>query len=174
MFGALEEDIDEYKKYKEYLYVKRKTTFATRTGGKFVSFQLLRKELFNPTDDDNIATTEWMPALGEITANCMIEELENDQKVTHWHLSKLKGRLSFKECPDVEKAALVRKRATNNSAESAFSSFTHQLVTYNTIDLHTAAGTAEMNRNDYYFQPTTKKHIKEKVDHRMMFGINFN
>lgn len=94
--------------------------------------------------------------------------------MTHLHLSKLKGRLSFKVCPDVEKVALVRKRATNDSAESTFSSFTHQLVTYNTIDLHTAAGTADMKCNDYYFQPTTKKHIKEKVNHGMMFCINPN
>lgn len=72
MFDELKKDIVEYKEYKEYLYQKRKTTFATRSGGKFVSFQLLRKELFNPTNKENMATTDWMPVLGGITANCIM------------------------------------------------------------------------------------------------------
>ena len=89
-------------------------------------------------------------------------------------MSKIDGRLSFKVCKDDEKATLVGKRATNDSTESSFSSFTQQLVTYNMIDLHTAGGTAEMKCNRYLFRLLTTKEIKEKVKHGMMFWICLN
>ena len=68
-----------------------------------------------------------------------------------WYLSKHNGRLSFEECDDDQKTELVGKRATNNSAESSFSFFTQQLVTYNMIDLHAAGGTSDVKRNRYLF-----------------------
>ena len=59
--------------------------------------------------------------------------------------------LPVKVCKDKEKAALVGKRATNDSAESSFFSFTQQLVTYNMIDLHAAGGTSDAKQNCYLF-----------------------
>jgi len=76
MFDTLENDIPEFKKYNEYLYKKRKSSFATRTGAKFVSYQLLRKELFDPSDDDNKETTKVMADLGKITADCTKKVVE--------------------------------------------------------------------------------------------------
>ena len=115
-----------------------------------------------------------MADLGKVTAECMIKEFLHEKKVTRWYLSKLDGRLSFQECDDDQKAALVGKRATNDSAESSFSSFTQQLVTYNMIDLHAAGGTSDAKRNRYLFRPSTRKEIKDKVEDGMMFNIPSN
>ena len=174
MFDTLEKDIPEFKDYKEYLYKERKSSFATRTGAKFVSYQLVRKELFHPSDIDNKETTKLMPILGKITADCMIEEFLHEQKVTCWYLSKIDGRLSFRVSKDEEKTALVGKRATNNSAESSFSSFTQQLVTYNMIDLHIAGITFDAKKICYFFLLLTRKEIKDKVKDGMMLTIPFN
>ena len=103
----------------------------------------MRKELFHPSNPDNKNTTRLMLALGTITAESMIEEFLHNKKVTRWYLSKIDGRLSFKKSTDKEKTALVGKRATNNSAESSFLSFTQQLVTYNMIDFHAAGGCSD-------------------------------
>ena len=68
MFDTLEKDIPEFKDYNEYLYKERKSSFTMRTGAKFVSYQLVRKELFHPSNIDNKNTTKLMPSLGKITA----------------------------------------------------------------------------------------------------------
>ena len=96
MFDTLENDIPEFKKYKEYLYKERKSPFATRTGAKFVSYQLLRKELFNPSNVDKKEMTKLMQELGRITAECMIKEFLHEKKVTCWYLYKFDECLSFK------------------------------------------------------------------------------
>ena len=96
MFETLGKDIPEYNDYKKYLYKERKSSFATRTGAKFVSYQLVRKELFDPSNDDNKETTKLMADLGKITADCMIKEFLNETKVIRWYLSKFDGRLFLK------------------------------------------------------------------------------
>ena len=80
---ALENNIPEVKEYKEYLYKERKLLFATRTSAKFVSYQLLRKELFDPSNVDNKETTKLIPILGKITAESMIKEFLHEKKVMH-------------------------------------------------------------------------------------------
>ena len=151
MFDTLEKVFPEFKDYKKYLYRERKLLFATRTGAKFVSYQLVRKELFDPSNVDNKNTTKLMPVLGRITAKCMIEEFLHQKKVMCWYLSKNDGCLSFKVSTNKEKAALVGKRATNNSAESSFLSFTQQLVAYNMINFHAVGGYSNAKQNCYLF-----------------------
>ena len=128
MFSFIEEKIPPFKKYNEYLYVTKKSVFISRAGSKVVSFQLLRAELFNPTDEDNKATTPFMQKLGKITAKTFIDEFKDRKKVTWEHLTELKGKRSFGECSTEEKDALVGKRATNDVTESSFLSFTEQLI----------------------------------------------
>ena len=111
-------------------------------------FQLLQAELFNPTDEDNKATTPFMQKLGKITAETFIDEFQDRKKVTWEHLTELKGKRSFGECSTEEKDALVGKRATNDVAESSFLSFTEQLK-YTMINFHAAAGVSDLHCNGY-------------------------
>merc|ERR1712032_258621 len=161
MFDTLGNDIPEYKEYQEYLYQEKKSSFATRAAGaRFVSYKLIREEAFNPADEDNRSTTEHMANYGKIAAQAMINEFESKKKVTRWHLTvHPEGRLSFNHCSVEEKKALVGKRATNDSAESAFSSFTDQLK-YDMIDFCAAAGISDIKRNGYVNRPSTPKEIK--------------
>jgi len=65
MFSFLEEKIPKFKKYNEYLYEPKKSVFISRDGSKVVSFKLSWAELFNPTDEDNQATTPIMEKVGK-------------------------------------------------------------------------------------------------------------
>ena len=83
IFDTLENVIPKFKEYNQYLYKKRKPLFATRTGAKFVSFQLLRNKLFHPSNIDNKEMTKLMKQLCTITVDSIIEEFEHTQKVMH-------------------------------------------------------------------------------------------
>jgi len=80
MFSFLEEKIPKFKKYNGYLYEHKKSVFISRAGSKVVSFKLLRVELFNPTDEDNQATTPIIEKLGKITSATFIDNLTIQQR----------------------------------------------------------------------------------------------
>ena len=90
-----------------------------------------------------------MPELGRVTAEAIIADFRHGQKVTRFYLSAIGGRLSWDVVTDKEKRALVEKRATNDSAESAFSSFTEMLNNYQMIDMFAASGTSDIRINGY-------------------------
>ena len=47
MSQYLEEDIEEFKKYNEYLYRQKKSMFISCTGSKVVSYKLLGEKLYS-------------------------------------------------------------------------------------------------------------------------------
>ena len=69
----------------------KKSSFITRIGNKFIPYQLLRDELFNPQDKDNQVINDYMPDLGKITAVAIIEDFQHPKKVTHFYLSVKRG-----------------------------------------------------------------------------------
>ena len=77
-------------------------------------------------------------------------------------------------CCDTEKRALVKKRATNDSAESCFSSFTEMLNNYQMIDLFAVSEISNMKVNGYMRQPSTGKEIKERKEPALMLCIPDN
>ena len=89
-------------------------------------------------------------------------------------LTAIRGRLSWDVVTDKEKHALVKKRATNDSAESTFSSFTEMLNNYQMIDMFAASGTSDIRINGYTRQPSTGKELKEKKIPGLMFQIPDN
>ena len=77
-------------------------------------------------------------------------------------------------CGDAEKHPLVRKRATNDSTESCFSSFTEMLNNYQMIDLFATLGTSNIKVNGYMSRPSTGKELKEGNEPGLMFCIPDN
>ena len=149
LFDDITDNIPDYQKFKKYMYEDKKSLFIARVGNKVVPFRLLKDELFNPQDNDNQATNDLMPELGKITAKAIIDDFEHKLKVTRHYVSAIGGRLSWDVVTAKEKHALVKKRATNDSAESAFSSFTEMLNNYQMIDMFAASGTSDIRINGY-------------------------
>ena len=101
-----------------------------------------------------------MEELGKITAKSIIEDFQDQRKVTHWYLSAKKGQLSFYECTDEEKLALVKKSAINYSAESSLLLFTEILNNYEIIDMFAVDGNSNIKVNGYMSQSLTPKELK--------------
>ena len=116
----------------------------------------LRKELFDPQNEDNKRTTEIIEQIAVIGAETFINKLENSSKTTHHYPSFVDGQHSYKICSIKEKTKMLGCMAVNDIAESQFGGVTHQLDQYGQIGLHGAAGISDCKRNKFFERPTSK------------------
>ena len=152
MMNIFQEFIEELPPLKEYLkheFEIKKMAIAKTSGTKVVYLNLLRKELFDPTREDNVDCTEMMETLGSIAVTSILGELRDPKKATYKYLSLSKSIYSWDYCPETHKTDMLGKHATNDIAESSFASLTSQLQKYSRINLAHAAAISDMQKNGF-------------------------
>eukprot|EP00966_Prymnesium_polylepis_P005872 134135-Prymnesium_polylepis.1 len=87
-------------------------------------YRKLRGELFNPTNPDDINSTEISLELGQLAAVEILIEIRDPKKTTSRHLTSAEGTLSWGQTSDAEHEALKGKMAVNDPAESIFGATT--------------------------------------------------
>ena len=114
----------------------------------------IRQELFKPTREENVATTEYIKSIGADVATCLLVEMRNPDKLTltSEHLSSEGGRLScWINTTTAEHEASKGKEATNDNSESPFGRLTLQLQIFSTIGINHASALALARYNkDFY------------------------
>ena len=109
------------------------------------------QELFKPTREENIATTEYIKSIGADVASCLLVEMRHPSKLTSEHLSSEDGRLSWLNTTTAEHEASKGKEATNDNSESPFGRLTAQLEIFSTIGINHASALALARYNkDFY------------------------
>ena len=80
---------------------------AKNSGTKLVYLHRLRRELFDPTREDNVDCTEMMETLGNIVVTSILSELRDPKKATYKYLSLSKSIFSWNYCPKSHKTDMT-------------------------------------------------------------------
>ena len=91
---------------------------------------MLRKELFQPTDQDNKESTGLLEELAVTATQAWIDELINPNKITWQFMSKSEREYSYDYSSDEFKEALFDMVVVNELAESSFTDVTAQVQVY--------------------------------------------
>ena len=163
MFDDLKQELPEFKKAMDFLLKNKKSTsIISDDGSRVIPMIELRKELFDPENEDNKKTTEIIEQIAVVGVEAFIKELEDKKKATHNYLSCMDGKYSYNKCSSDEKKEMLGCMAVNDIAESQFGGVTYQLDQYGRIGLHGAAGINDCRRNKFFERPISKKEVKEK------------
>ena len=115
----------------QYMFEEKQTNQLD--GSKVLPYDVLNAELFYPTREENIATTEFVTQLAVEVADCMLQELRDPKKATSDYLSSGGGKFSWGETTDEDHIMCIGKMATNDPAESPFASLTVQLQSFGRV-----------------------------------------
>ena len=118
IFSAYERETPPFKECKEHMHAKKNQFKIVRDESKLQPYHLLRKELLTPDDPSNVETDHLIEELGSVLASTLLREFADARKVTHQHLSAIKGKLSWAESSAEEKLAGLGMHANNNASES--------------------------------------------------------
>ena len=135
MIGFVSDFRDELPPFDNYMTHKfeLETTscFACPASAtKAVSLQMLWKELFQPTDQDNKESTGLLEELAVTVTQVWIDELINPNKVTWQFMSESEREYLYDYSSDEYKEALFDMVAANDLAESSFVGVTAQVQVY--------------------------------------------
>ena len=154
IFTPLElEPLDEYV---AYIFEDKKspTTSNEKSSSKKGVKALgtyIRRELFQPTREENKATTGMLEDIGSEIAACLLAEMRHPDKLTSEHLSSEGGRLSWLNTTTAEHEASKGKEASNDNAESPFGRLTYQLQIFSTVGInHSSALALARYNKDFY------------------------
>ena len=170
--------LDEYMKY---IFDEKKspTTSNEKSSSKRNMTALgryIRKELFAPTREENIATSSMIEEIGADVATSLVEEMRHPDKLTSEHLSSEGGRLSWLNTTTAEHEASKGKEATNDNSESPFGRLTAQLQLFSTIGIgHASAlAIARYNKDFYRSEVELSKRRNRKDGKDESIGKNGN
>jgi len=158
MFDEYRQKLPPFDDYWELLYKKRLMSVVARhTGARVAYLAQVRKELFHPTRQTDKDTTDQVIALGEIAVGRLLTELHNPKKATHRYLSSSNSPVCWKNVSDDVKKLLYGRKATNDEAESALGSATHEIQKAGRIDIPNAAAVSDVRRNRIFHRSTSDK-----------------
>ena len=154
IFTPLElEPLDEYMAYM-FEDKKSPTTINEKSSSKKGVKALgtyIRRELFQPTREENKATTGMLEDIGPEIAACLLAETRHLDKLTSEHLSSEGGRLSWLNTTTAEHEASKGKEASNDNSESPFGRLTYQLQIFSTVGInHSSALALARYNKDFY------------------------
>ena len=154
IFTPLADELPPFKDYIKYMYDEEAMALA---GSSITEHQYkkLRAELFNPTDVDNIDSTEISIELGQLATSEIVAEIRDPKKATSRHLTSAEGTLSWGKISDEEHEALKGKMAVNDPAESTFGATTREISTFGRIGFGEASGVATARRNKDFMRNTS-------------------
>lgn len=133
MMGITKQWSDELPPLKEYLHHEfelKQTNYVNSpdaSAPKPVPLKMVRKELFNPTDEDNKDSTSKLEALAKIAAQTWIRELLDPKKATFQFMSESGSPYCWANRTPELKEALMGRKVVNDLAKSAFAGVTEQL-----------------------------------------------
>ena len=116
----------------------------------------MSSSLPNDNNKDSITILE---KVAKPAIEAMLCELEDKKKATYKYLSVSGSPFSYDHCPEDVKTAMLGMMAVNDLAESSFAGVTAQVQCYGRIGMHAAAAVSDMQRNNFFSRPTTKKSI---------------
>ena len=156
--------------YMKYIFKEKNS--PTTSNGKSSSKKndetlggYIYKELFQPTQEENIATSEYIKSIEAGVAICRLVEMRSLYKLTLEHLSSEGGHLSWLNATTTEHEASKGKETNNENTESFFGRLTVQLWVYSTIAINHAAtlALAWFNKDFYCGKVELAKRQKRKV-----------
>ena len=159
LFDDIAEEIPEFKEFLTYEFEKKQTEFIASSETQSIPYSKLIDELFNPQDDDNKDSTVILEKVGSLGIETFVGEIEDETKATNKYLSVSGSPFSYDHCPEDVKTAMLGMMAVNDLAESSFAGVTAQVQCYGRIGMHAAAAASDMQRNNFFSRPTTKKAI---------------
>jgi hypothetical protein len=156
-------DLPSFNKYYKYQFEEKRMDYVVTpeaSGTKAVPLYEVRKELFDPDDDDNIACTEFLEEISAIAAETWIAELLNPKKGTYQFMSDSNSAYCYKNVTEELKRAAMGKLAVNDLAESSFAGLTAQLKSFGRADLKSLAAVSDLAFNGFMDRPLTSDEIK--------------
>ena len=149
IFDDLLEELPEFSEYLKSEFEERATDCADKAKGKKLHLKELRKELFMPSDPDNIDSTDLLEKVAAVGVQAMIDELLDEKKATYKYLSISGSEFSYEHCPDEVKKSMLGVMASNDLAESSFAGVTAQVQCYGRIGMCNAAAVSDAARNNF-------------------------
>ncbi len=125
---------------------------------------MVRKELFNPANQDNKDSTSTLEELAIVACTRWRDEMVDKKKGTWQFLSDLGGKLSFDHCSEEDKLALCGMMAVNDLTESSFAGLTAQVQVFGRIGMTNAAAISDMKRNGFL----SREEGKEGLLHNLL------
>lgn len=175
-------DLPPFEEYMTYMFEKKgkRTKYVVSpevTGSKPVPLMAVRKEVFNPVDEDNIECTRFLHEIAVVAAEAWIKELLDPKKGTYRYMSDSNSPYCWKNVTEETKRHLMGVHATNDIAESSFAALTSQLESFGRGDLASLAGVSDLMQNGFMNRPTKRKDIKNNsrgMFHLMPEGIQLS
>ena len=160
MMGFVSDFRDELPPFDDYMTHKfelETISFIACTASaiKAVPLQMLWKELFQPTDQDNKESTGLLEELAVTAAQAWIDELIDPKKPTWQFMSESEGEYSYDHSANKLKEALFDMVAVNHLAESSFAGAMAQVQVYGWIGMANVAAISDLARNGYLDQSVT-------------------
>ena len=162
IFDELAEEIPEFKAHLDYEFENKMTEFVKISETKPVPNKELIKELFSPTDADNIDSTKVLEKITATGIQAMVDELVDESKASYKYLSISGLEFSYEHCPEDVKKAMLGKMASNDLAESSFAGVTAQVQCFGRIGMSAAAAVSDTARNGFLFRGGMEKRINRK------------
>lgn len=128
LFEYLKEELPDFREAMCHLLENKKSSsIIFYDGTKVTPMMSLRKEFFNPENEDNKKT----PSIFEEIA---------EKKATHMYLLVVKGKHSYEYCSQEEKNKMLGCMATNNVVKSGFCSLTNHISNFNRVNIAAVYG----------------------------------
>ena len=133
MMGIIQPCANVLPFFQEYLthkFEQKNTRLVAESNSTVVPMMMVRKEVFNPTDQDNKDSTSTLEELAVLACTGWRDEMVDPKNGTWQFLSDLGGELSFEHSSEEDKLALRGMMAVNDLAESSFAGLTVQVQVF--------------------------------------------
>lgn len=156
-------DLPTFNEYYNYQFHEKQMDYVVSpesSGTKAVPLDLVRLALFDPDDEDDIASTDFLEEISVVAAKTWVRELLDKKKGTYQFMSDSNSKYCWKNITPELKRAAMGKLAVNDLAESAFAGLTTQLKVYGRGDLKSLAAVSDLAFNGFMDRPLTSDEIK--------------